>query len=45
MNNTTTGGMGDDIGAPHRIELIDQCADMEFGGVDGYAKPTRNRLV
>jgi hypothetical protein len=45
MNNATAGCMGERIGTPDRIELVDQCTYMEFGGVDRYAKPASYRLV
>ena len=31
MNHTTTGCMGDGVGTPNRIELVDQSTDVELG--------------
>ena len=45
MNNTTTRCMGDGIGTPNRIELVDQCTHVKFGRVDRYAKTASYRLV
>lgn len=33
--------MGDGVGSPHRIELVDQCTYMEFGRVNGNAEAQR----
>ena len=45
MNHTTTGGMGDGVCTPDRIELVDQSTDVELGCVDRYAKTASYRLV
>ena len=37
--------MGDGVGSPHRIELVDQCTYMEFGRVNGNAEAASYRLV
>ena len=33
MNHTTTGGMGDGVCTPDRIELIDQSTDVELSSM------------
>ena len=45
MNHTTTGGMGDGVCTPDRIELVDQSTDVELGCVDRYAEAASYRLV
>jgi len=45
MNHATTGGMGDGVCTPNRIELVDQSTDVELGCVDRYAKTASYRLV
>ena len=45
MNNATTGCMGDGVGTPDRIELVNQCTHVKLGRVDRYAKTASYRLV
>ena len=45
MNHATTSCMGDGVGTPDRIELVDQSTNMELGGMDRYPKTASNRLV
>jgi len=45
LNNPTAGRLGDGVGTPHSIELVDQSADVELGRMDGYAEATSNLLV
>jgi hypothetical protein len=45
MNNATAGCMGDGVGTPDRIELVDQCTHVKLGRVDRYAKTASYRLV
>jgi hypothetical protein len=45
MYNAKPGRMGDGVGTPYRVQLVDQYTDMEFDCVDRYAKAASNRLV
>jgi hypothetical protein len=38
-------GVGHRVGAAGGIELVEQRADVEFGGVNGYSEPSRDGLV
>jgi hypothetical protein len=41
---TTPRRVGDGVGAPNRIELVQKRGDVELGGVDGDAEPTGDHL-
>ncbi len=45
MYNAKPGCMGDGVGTPDRVKLVDQYSDMEFCSMDRYAKVGGNRLV
>ena len=45
VNDTTPRRVGDGVGAPNRIELVQKRGDVELGGVDGDAKPPGDHLV
>jgi hypothetical protein len=45
IDDAEPGGMRDGVGAADRVELVEQRADMELGGVDGDAKPAGDHLV
>ena len=42
VNDTTPRRMGDGVGAPNRIELVQKRRDVELGGMDGDAEPQRS---
>jgi hypothetical protein len=45
MNHATAGCMGDGVGTPDRIELVDQSTYVKLGCMDGNAKMASNRFV
>jgi len=45
MDHAEARSVGDSIGAAGGVELIDQGADMELGGVDRDPKPAGDCLV
>ena len=45
VNDTTPRGVGDGVGAPNRIELVQKRRDVELGGMDGDAEPQGDHLV
>src|SRR5216684_8315222 len=45
MNNAKASCMRDGVGAPDRIELVDQRTYMELGRVDGDAETSSDRLI
>ena len=45
VDHTNTRGVCHGIGPAGGVELVEQRADVEFGGVNGYSELSRNRLV